>query len=209
MKKEIVETKREIVKGQNPTLVTLRKKAETLLKKWANPVVKTAEDFEKAGAGAKDFVSLRKELKAYLDPEIKAAKANYDEKRNAFKSVDSIIEKGEDGLRLALEDYNERHKKAQEVRIEKALSEGKDERAATLAAKPYTPTVEGMSFTERWHCEVRDFQALLTAILDGRVSSEAVSPNMVYLNGEARTKKGEFAIPGCEAVKETSSSIRA
>lgn len=197
-----------IEKAQNPTLVALRKKAETLLKTWPRPVVKTALDFEKAGLALKDFASIRKELKGLLDPEIKAAKANYDEKRKAFKEVDSIIEQGENAIRYALENYTEQHKKAREVRIERALSEGKDEKAASLAVKPYIPAVEGISFTERWHCEVTDTAALLTAILDGRVSSEAVCPNMVWLNAEARSKKGEFAIPGCISVKETSSNVR-
>lgn len=194
--------------AKNPALLALRKRADALMKKWENPVVKNAQDFESVALITKDFSSLRKELKALVDPEIKAAKADYDAKRNAFKEVDSILERGEESLRLALETYNEKQRKAAEVKVEKALASGNDEKAAAIAARPITPAIEGLSFTERWHAEVTDFSALLTAVLDGKVSQEALLPNMVFLNGEARQRKGECSIPGVKAVSESSSTIR-
>ena len=198
-----------IVKAQNPQLVAIRKKAELLLKKWSDFPVKTAEDFEKSAMAVKDFASLRKELKSLVDPEIKAAKAAYDEKRDAYKAVDSVIADGEIAIRDNLEAYTIAHRKAQEKAIEKALSSGNDTKAATIAAKPYVPEVTGLSFTERWHAEVVDLQALLKAIISGKVSTEAVEANLVFLNTIARASKSEdIGIPGVKGIKETSSSVR-
>jgi hypothetical protein len=197
-------------KALNPELVSIKSKATSMLKKWSAPVVKTAEQFESAALAARDFIALRKSLKAILDPIIKQAKADYDEKRNAFKEVDAIIARGEDAIRDAIEAYQEAHRKAQEVRVERALDAGKDERAAAIAAKPYTPTVEGVSFVERWHGEVTDFKVFLSAIIDGRIPQEAAEPNLVWLNAQARAAKSEdIGVPGAKGVKESSSSIRA
>jgi hypothetical protein len=200
---------KEVSKVLNPELVAIEKQASSLLKKWASPIVKTAEQFEAAALGAKDFVAIRKNLKAKIKPEVDAAKADYDAKRKAYNLVDGMIAQGEEAIRLELEAYNDRHAKAAEAKIEKALASGNDTKAAAIAAKPYIPQTEGLSFTERWHAEVVDIAVLLSAVLDGRVSQEAIEPNLVYLNTQARaTKKEDIGIPGVKGVKETSSSIR-
>jgi len=201
---------KEVVSSiESPQLAKIKAKASTLLKKWKTVKITTAESFEAAGAAAKDFALLRKDLKFYLDPIIKAAKADYDAKRKAFKSVDSIIAQGEDSVRLALEEYTIAHRKAQEAKVEKALASGNDEKAAAIAAKPYIPAVAGLSFPKRWHGEVTDFLAFLTGVIDGRLPPEAVEVNLVWLNAQARAKKSEdLGIPGARGVKETSSAVR-
>ena len=71
------------------------------------------------------------------------------------------------------------------------------------------PEVSGLSFTEHWHAEVYDLKALLQAILDGKVPTDAIEPNLVYLNASARACKAEdLSIPGVKGVKETSSTVR-
>jgi hypothetical protein len=193
----------------NPALVALKTRATSLIKKWSSPIVKTAEQFESAGLAVKDFASLRKELKSILDPEIKEAKAIYDSKRDAYKVVDSFIGEGESAIREALEAYTIAHRKAAEAKIEKAIAMGNDVQAAAIAAKPYIPAVEGLSFTERWHGEVTDIGVFLTAVLDGRIPQDAIEVSFVWLNAQARARKAEdIGVPGAKGVKETSSSVR-
>ena len=203
-------TDKALEKAPNPQLVSVRKRADALLKAWKAPLVRSAEDFEAAGVAVRDFAALRKELQAILNPEIKAAKAAYDEKRDAFKAVDAIIAEGEHAIRYALEAYNAAHEKAKQARVERALSRGDDEKAAAIAATPYVPKVEGVSFRETWHAEVTDMGVLLSAILDGRAPIDAVEPAESWLNAQARARKSEdLGIPGVKGVKETSSSVRA
>jgi hypothetical protein len=191
-----------------PQLKTMRTRADALIAKWQKPAIESAQAFEQAGQGVKDFAALRKELKSAVDPAIKEAKKLYDERRRAYNAVDEILEKAEQYLRAGLIAYTEKHRKAQEVRVERALASGNDEKAAAIAAKPYTPDVVGLAFRETWHGEVTDFKVYLTAILDGRLPPEAVIVNEPWLNARARAEHEAMAIPGAVAVKETSSSVR-
>jgi hypothetical protein len=197
--------KAEIIEG----LAALRKRADTLIAKWKKPSIETAESFEAAGLGVKDFASLRKDLKATIYPAVAEAKKLYDERRKAYNAVDDILDDAELALRSGLIAYETKHRKAQEARVERALASGKDEKAAVIAAKPYTPEVSGLSFRDVWHGEIVDFKVFLTAILDGRIPSEAVEVNASWLNAKARAEHEAFAIPGAKAVKETITGVRA
>ena len=215
MPKKEIPTPTAIAKAEDssidlkPKLLALRKKAESLLKKWTDFEVKTAEDFESAGLATKDFVALRKELKEITSPAIKAAKVAYDTAKKLPNDVDSIIEQGEVALRETLIIYQDKHRKAAEAKVEKAIARGDDVKAASIAAKPFIPEVSGLSFTERWHGEIADLGVFLTAIIDGRIPTEAVEPNLVWLNAQARAAKREdLGIPGAKGVCETSSSVR-
>jgi seryl-tRNA synthetase len=193
----------------DPQLIAIKTKATKLLAKWSKPIVKTAEQFEAAGDGVKDINALRKELKTKVWPSVADAKKTYDDRRKAFNAVDKLLEGSEDGLREALEDYNDLHRRAQEARVEEALKSGKDEKAASIATKPYVPDVVGLSFTDHWHAEVRSLPDLIRAVLSGQVEPDAILPDMVFLNGKARTAKSEdIGVPGVVGVKETNSSIR-
>jgi len=202
--------KKEVITVEkNLEIVSLKKRAIALLTKWQNPIVKTAEQFEEAGVAVKDFAYLRKELKALTKPKIDEAKAAYDAAKKLPKEVDDILEQGEASIRTALVRYDELHRKAQEVKIEKALEKGNDEKAAAIAAKPYIPEVQGLSFRELWSGEVVDFGVFLSAILDGRIPQEAVEVNASWLNAQARAKKSEdLGIPGARGVKTTTSAMR-
>lgn len=201
--------KTEVVPIKNPELIAIRTKATALLKKWSSPVVKTAEQFETAGEAVKSFAAVRKELKTTVYPAVQEAKAEYDLRRSAYKAVEDIISEGENAIRSALIAYDEAHKKAAEVKIERALASGNDTKAAAIAAKPYVPEVQGLSFTERWHGEIVDIGVFLTAVLDGRIPQDAVEANLVWLNAKAVAAKSEdIGVPGAKGVKVTSSSVR-
>jgi len=194
----------EIIAG----LPALRKRADALIAKWQDPKIESAESFESAGVGVKDFVSLRKDLKATIYPVVAEAKKRYDTARKAYNTVDDILDDAENALRQGLIAYEVKHRKAQEIRVEKALASGKDEKAASIAAKAYTPDVEGLSFRDVWHGEVVDFKAYLTAVLDGRLPPEAVEASASWLNAKARAEHESFAVPGAKAVKETITGVR-
>jgi hypothetical protein len=192
----------------DPRVTALKSRATKLLKNWQAAEVADTPSFEAAGLAVKDAVLIRKDLKSLLDPEIRAAKADYDAKRKVFKDVDSVIESAEDSIRDALSAYAARQREAQEKLVTKALESGKDEKAAAIAARPFVPEVQGLSFTEHWHAEGNDIAALAKAVAEGKVSSEALSFNLVWLNAMARSLKDNMAIPGVAAVKETSSNVR-
>ena len=191
-----------------PQLSSLRKKADLLIAKWKAPKIETAESFEEAGQGTKDFASLRKEIKTIVSPAIAEAKKLYDERRKAFAAVDDILEEAEQSLRQGLIAYEVKHRKAQEVKIEKALEKGQDSKAAAIAAKPYTPEVSGLGFRDVWHGEIVDLGVFLSAVIDGRLPQEAVSVNESWLNAKARAEHEAMSVPGAKAVKETISSVR-
>jgi hypothetical protein len=194
----------------DPRVTALKSRVSKLASIWKlSPGTLTTETFEKAATAVKEAVAIRKELKVILDPGIQEAKAELKTREKVFKDIDSILKSVEGNLRYPLEDYASRQRAAQEKLITKALDSGKDEKAALIAAKPFVPEVSGLSFTEHWHAEVYDLKALLQAILDGKVHTDAIEPNLVYLNASARACKAEdLSIPGVKGVKETSSTVR-
>ena len=191
-----------------PELASLRKEADALIKRWQEPKIETAESFEEAGQGTKDFASLRKKIKTIVSPAIAEAKKLYNERRKAFAAVDDILEEAEQSLRQGLIAYEVKHRKAQEAKIEKALEKGQDSKAAAIAAKPYTPEVSGLGFRDVWHGEIVDLGVFLSAVIDGRLPQEAVSVNESWLNAKARAEHEAMSVPGAKAVKETNSSVR-
>lgn len=193
----------------NPRVTALKARATKLLNAWQSVEVIDTTSFEAAGDALKLGVSIRKELKSILDPEIKAAKASYDAKRGAWKEIDSILEDHESLVRHALALYAAAQREAQEKLVSKAMERGNDVKAAALAAKPFVPEVAGLSFSEHWHAEIIDLASLIAAVASGTVPLDAITPNLVWLNARARSMAAEdLSIPGVKGVKETSSIVR-
>ena len=70
---------------------------------------------------------------------------------------------------------------------------------------PPAPKVSGFSTAKIWSAEVKDLRLLCRAVADGKVSTEAVLPNMVFLNRIAKAHKTEdFGYPGVVGKTETS-----
>lgn len=202
--------KTSIVVAANPRVTALKARATKLLNAWQSVEVIDTTSFEAAGEALKLGVSIRKELKSILDPEIKAAKADYDAKRGAWKEIDSILEDHEGVVRHALALYAAAQREAQEKLVSKAMERGNDVKAASLAAKPFVPEVAGLSFTEHWHGEIVDLTAFVKAVASGVLPLDAITPNLVWLNARARSMAAEdIGIPGAKGVKETSSNVRA
>jgi len=200
----------------DPRITALKARATTLVKTWRAVSVFDTTSFEKAGQALKDTVSIRKDLKTLLGPEIDKAKAEYKTKDKLFKDVDNVIRDAEVLIRDALAAYAAKQKAKQDALIEKALDSGKDEKAAAIMAKPFVPEVSGLSFTEHWHAEVTNLGDLVRWIasktatkVDEAKFLDYLMPNLVVLNAKARDAKSEdLGIPGVKGVKETSSTVR-
>jgi hypothetical protein len=197
-----------VIVAPNPQVVALKARATKLFNATRELTVTDTTTFELAGSAVKDAVSIRKELKSLLDPEIQRAKADFKAKEKVYKDIDSVLKAVEDTVRDSLSDYAARQREAQAKLVERALDKGNDVKAAAIAAKPFVPEVSGLSFTEHWHAEVVSIADLVKAVAAVSVPPEAISPNLVWLNGKARELHEAMAIPGVIAVKETSSTFR-
>ena len=70
---------------------------------------------------------------------------------------------------------------------------------------PAAPKVSGFSTAKIWSAEVRDLRLLCRAVADGKVSPDAVLPNMPFLNKIAKAHHSEdFGYPGVVGKVETS-----
>ncbi len=192
-------------------LTALKVRATKFLTTWSEVEVLDTPSFEAAGVALKEGVLIRKDLKSLLDPEIKQAKADLKLKQDLYKSVDLLLQDAENTIRDALSSYNAAQQAKKNALVEKALEAGKDEKAASIAAKPFTPAVQGLSFTDHWHAEVENLQEFVSWCLSGPTANLEgfLSPNYVALNARARDLKAEdLGIPGVKGVKESSSTVR-
>ena len=131
------------------------------------------------------------------------------------------------GKRITYVDEQDRIRKAEEARLqsearrlaeEQALrdaiaaeAEGRPEEAEAIISEPVSvPTVTiakttpsagvGGAIREVWSAEIYDVHALVAAIVEGKASIGLIEPNMVALNGMARSLKANMTIPGVKAV---------
>ena len=104
-----------------------------------------------------------------------------------------------------------------ERRAAAAAQKGHEEKAEVLAqaaaaiplpivAAPARPP--GMVGSTRWSARVTDLRALCKAVGEGIVGLEAVQANMTFLNAQTRAMRENLLIPGVEAVKTESMSVR-
>jgi hypothetical protein len=194
----------------DPQLTALKSRVTSLLKAVAKlSEVTDTPSFEAASTVLTAAVVVRKDLKALpVYVELARQKADIKAKEKLLKDVEKTIIEAEVQVRVMLELYAEAQRAAKQRQIDSAMSKGKDEKAAAIAATPFVPPVAGLSFTEHWHAEITDLKALIEAVASEKVSPEAIMPNLVWLNSQARVDKEAMSIPGVKAVKETSSAVR-
>jgi hypothetical protein len=195
----------------DPALTALKTRVTNLVKASTRvPEITNTPSFETASTILTAAVALRKDLKALpVYVELAKAKTDIKAKEKLLKDVEHTITNVEQALRDALELYAARQREAQNRQIESALAKGKDERAASLAATPFVPPVQGLSFADHWHAEITDLMALVEAVARREIPLDAITPNFVYLNAKARDVKAEdIGIAGAKGVKETSSTVR-
>src|SRR3989304_4324577 len=173
--------------------------------------------------------ALIKEIDATFDPHIKKAfEAHRGLVAEKKKHVEPVEEAKRliKGKRIIYVDEQDRIRKAEEARLqaearrlaeEQALrdaiaaeTEGRPEEAEAILNEPVsvpivtiaktTPSAGvGGAIREIWSAEVYDLHALVMAIVEGKASIGLIEPNMVALNGLARSLKKNMLVPGVRA----------
>lgn len=80
--------------------------------------------------------------------------------------------------------------------------------APVLPIRPTVTTPKGISTRSNWTCQVDDKMALVRAVAEGKVSLEALEPNMVYLRARAKADKDTFRCPGVRVYDAATVAVR-
>ena len=94
-----------------------------------------------------------------------------------------------------------REERAEEIRFQADMVP-----VPIVAAPP--PKAAGISMREIWSAEVIDKMALIRAVADGRVPTEALAVDMKFLNGAVRSFKNALGYPGVKAVRTETMAAR-
>lgn len=126
-------------------------------------------------------------------------------------------QKRDEEARIAQEMAN---REAEERRIAAAVqmeAEGRQKLAdAIIAAPVVAPVVQaapiakpaGVSVRENWQAEVVDFERLVKAVSEGKVSSAVLEPNMTTIRAMAKAMKDKTNIPGIRVWNEGTVAYR-
>ena len=98
----------------------------------------------------------------------------------------------------------ENHRKALEIRLQSEAAKAAPIMVETPAVETQVATVAGTSVRTYFACDPQvDLRKLAAAVLAGTVPLDAIQPNMVHLNAQARSLKTMFdaAYPGCRATR--------
>lgn len=120
-----------------------------------------------------------------LDPAISRWRVEQENQRRIEQEkINAKLRKAEEDQRLAeAEALEKAGKKEEAAKVLEAPIQ------APQVVLPSSTKVSGISDRTYWSCEVWDIVKLCRAIADGKASSAAVLPNMVFLNGLARSMK--------------------
>ena len=164
---------------------------------------------DRAGGVLAAIKALRAEIAATFGPIIDKAHKAHKEAVAQRKKVESPLIAVEATLKRAVAAYTqEQARKAAEV--EQVAEEMEEAGLGDLAFREHVPKARttGVSTSERWHAEVTDFMGLIRTVATGFTPSEALLPNMPYLNKRAVAEHEKLSIPGVKAVRETSVSVK-
>jgi hypothetical protein len=199
-----------------------------LVARVKGPAISSPSDFARVAEELKDVKAAEKKWDEIIDPLIKSAHATHKGLTTLRAKVRGPLEVIETGHKIALaswEEEQDRIRREEERRLqaeadaraaEEVLEEAiaaeqagdKESAAAILEApvlapivqiRPTAPRVSGVSFSDNWSAVVTDEMALIRAVAEGRAPMACLTPNTVFLNGQARALKAEFRIPGVRA----------
>ena len=197
-------------------------------------VVRTQEDYDRANELCRQIKLLQKDVESSFDPICKKAHAAWkeavaqkDRRLNPLKAIEQIIKdkmliwyKAEEAKRKEQErklaEKAEKKRKEAEAKAQEARDAGDDkkaekyeDKASGIVAPTLAKTDTGTSVvSKRWSARVFDKKALLRAVLDGKVTEEAVEPNMSVLNALVRASKEATNIPGVQAIGEETIGVK-
>jgi len=197
----------------------------------AEIVVRDAESYQMAGETWKSLTALEKKIKAYWEDDVSSALKLHRSlvaKRDAMLIP---VGEQKNTLRLGMksfEDEQERIRRAEQARLEEEARKAAEEAALAQAvalesnghkaaaeaviAVPVvapsvyvpktTPTGFGNATRRTWGAEVTDLMALVKAVAAGQVPIQAIEPNAVFLNQQARALKSALSYPGVRSVEK-------
>lgn len=212
------------------------KTAEIMLQTAKSLIIHSQSDYVSAGADlaaikakAKELEDTRKGMTQPLD----AAKKKI---MDFFRAPLGFLADAERILKRSMLDYQqeaERKRREEEARLQEmarkeqerlekraqtAEAKGKIEQAEMLretAETIHVPTVStpkpaasGIAVREIWKAEVTDLNALLQAVLDGKVPLTVIKVDMQVLNAQARTLKDHLNYPGVKTYAEKTMAAR-
>ena len=195
--------------------------------------ITTVGEYETAGELVKRGQSALKVLDEAYDSIInkafqahKEAVAKKAQFYNPIKAAVTSLKK----LMSAYQDEEERKRKAEELRLQEEANRKAEEdklnqavqvdlmgekelaeqmldapvEAPVIVVKKEVPKVDGVVFRTTWKGECIDLMTLAKAVVEGLVSVNAIQPNAVFINQQARALRETFKIPGCKAWSERS-----
>lgn len=211
-------------------------KAEEMFVAAENLVIHSKEDSEGAADWLKDVKKAMNELEKQRTAITKPINDSLKKINELFKRPKAVLARTEAGIKKAMLAWTQaeraRIQKEQEAARKKAEAEqkrketwaakaeerGDTERAEELreAAEEIVPDTvaeavhkpEGIYTQKRWTAEVVDLQAMITAIATGNLSSEAVEPNIQFLNALAKRLQGNVLVPGVKFIETESVAAR-
>ena len=172
-------------------------------------MVADQHSLDRAGEVLSTIKGLRAEIASVFGPIIDKAHKAHKEAVAQRNKVEAPLKAAEKALKGAVLVYTiEQQDKAAEV--EQVATEMEEAGLGDLAFREHVPAPKtaGVATSGRWHAEVTDFMDLIRTVATGFTPSEALLPNMVYLNKQAVEKHEKFVIPGVKPVREGSVSVK-
>jgi hypothetical protein len=169
----------------------------------------------------KSVKEMRTRIEDTFRPAVSDAKKAYDSARGLRDTFLKPVESAEAALRGKISAYVQAENarleaiaaaeaKKRESEIRKA--ERKAEKTGQPIVLPTAPAAVAVkvagTYMERWTAQVVDLKALCKAVANGTAPTEAIMPNMTFLNRQAISYKGNLQIAGVKPVKTTTAVVR-
>lgn len=217
---------------------TLKQEALSWPEKAKAITITDNASYTAAGELVKEVVAMRKRVQDHHKPIKDAAHKAHKAAIAAEKELLKPLEQAEQWLKSEMTKWQREQARLAEMerrRLEAEQKEREEEQRLALAAEaeqqgasqevvdeiletplPQAPIatpvttemVEGISTRTLYSAEVTNLKVLCLAIGMGKVSESLVQPNMVALNGMARSMRDGFNVAGCKLVKTDSMSVR-
>lgn len=216
----------------------IKRNAAEMVRKTDELKVSTPARCEEALELIRSLKEVGRQFDALLDPIVKANhtawKTSLQQKAVVKDPIEKSVHLLQGKVSIWRQKQQEREQKALQEEQRKLREHAEDDHRATLAdlrnagadaeaamvaaqgpqvpiaqVPSRVPTLAGQSTRKNYTASVVNKAKLIAAVAEGRVSPEALSPNMTYLNARARADKEHLDIPGVEVrTKETDSFRR-
>lgn len=164
--------------------------------------------YEQALSIRKDLRAMQAKVHDTFDPIVKSTKLAYDTSRKERDKFLKPLDEADSYLKRATTDYDDAQREKQAAKIEQAVESGNEEQVQRIVERAEDRRVEGVSYRDNWRAEVTDLLALVKAVAAGKITLDALMPNEVWLNVQARALKNSLAVPGVRAVNNRVQNIR-